>query len=158
MWVYFLQFGRVDEVVLKRGTALVRFADVFGLCRALQRRRHHIGGKQVHVKKWVGSLDNTDDGNGMQWSSDQHAGVTSEVSETMLIPSANAGAILGRAGSKIKKLRQESGAQLRLSTESQRGPAGDGAEKCRLLTISGSNDEVGAAMAAVREILQRRRR
>jgi len=66
----------------------------------------------------------------------------------MAVPCSVIGAIIGKGGETIKKLQQDSGARIQFRPEETDG------SPHRMCNISGSRDQISAAMDMMREIME----
>jgi far upstream element-binding protein len=66
----------------------------------------------------------------------------------MAVPCNVIGAIIGKGGETIKKLQQDSGARIQFRPEETDG------SPHRMCNISGSRDQISAAMDMMREIME----
>jgi polyribonucleotide nucleotidyltransferase len=76
-----------------------------------------------------------------------------ESEEAVVISSRNKGTIIGKAGSRIKQLRETHGVALEFKDGGNSGNTSDGGEERITLMISGAKDKVRAAKAAVHTVL-----
>ena len=66
----------------------------------------------------------------------------------LFVPCSVIGAIIGKGGETIKKLQQDSGARIQFRPEETDG------SPHRMCNISGSRDQISAAMDMMREIME----